>query len=109
MTKRPLLSCLAISLIACGGRTTLDDSDLDGDIIGPDGGVVIVPDSGVIVPDSGVMVQDGGVIILDASLPPMDASEIDAGPPGTEITCGMPPSVRFMPPPPDIAALRRDR
>ena len=76
--------CLLALVAAGGGRTTLDDSDLDASL-GQDGGV--------IGKDGGPIQNDGGPIQVDASPPPpFDGGPpppIDAGPPPPgPIQCG---------------------
>ena len=84
------LGLLALPIVvgACGGRTTLDDSDVDGGI-GQDGGP-IVTDGGPIQNDGGPILIDGGPIQVDASPPPFDGGPppLDAGPPPEPIQCG---------------------
>jgi len=78
--KRIFLGLLLVG--ACGGRTTLDDSNIDGSV-GQDGGV--------IGNDSGPIGIDGGPIGVDAQPPPFDGGPppIDAGPPPPgPIQCG---------------------
>src|SRR5512142_478392 len=85
--KRTLLG-LVVLVLACGGRTTLDDSvddaglGVDGSPIGKDGGPIGV-DGGPIGVDAGPIGIDGGPIGVDAAPPPFDA-----GPPPGPIQCG---------------------
>ncbi len=77
------LGLLLISA-ACGGRTTLDDSDSDASVL---------QDSGIPVQDSGPIVTDSGPIQVDAAPPPppIDAGPPplpDSGPPPEPIQCG---------------------
>jgi len=76
---------LALCCAACGGRTTLDDSDFDASATNDDGGI--------IGKDGGPIGNDGGPIQVDASPPPpFDGGPpppIDAGPPPpAPIQCG---------------------
>jgi hypothetical protein len=67
---------------ACGGRTTLDDTETDASV-GQDGGI--------IVKDGGPIQNDSGPIQVDASPPPLDAGPPplpDAGPLPGQIQCG---------------------
>lgn len=80
--KRIFLGLLVLGA-ACGGRTTLDDSNLDASV-GQDGNVILK--------DSGPIQNDSGPILVDASPPPpFDGGPPpppDAGPPPQPIQCG---------------------
>lgn len=91
MKHSSLLGLFAIGLgsglVACGGRTTLDDlGDLDSGII--------TSDSGIIGSDGGIVPKDSGIVPPDAGPPPpppLDAGPPppqDAGSPGGPISCG---------------------
>jgi hypothetical protein len=75
---------LLLIAAACGGRTTLDDTDTDASAPPQDGSIP--------VQDSGPILIDGGPIEVDATLPPpLDAGPPplpDSGPPPEPIQCG---------------------
>ena len=77
MKRTVFFGVLALGFWACGGRTTLDDSDFDASA---------TQDGGVIGKDSGPIQNDGGPIQMDAAPPPFDG-----GPPPPPPDGGPPP------------------